>query len=320
MYYYRKILRLGATLVAIAALTYGVGRAYYFLTDGFTVSNIYSTLPTTPQGIRKPTDEEREHIAAILGQRFTYLGKGCQSYVFGSEDGQYVIKFIKHQRFRCKPWLDAVAFLPWASRHRQERMAHKNEKHARLLEGWKTAFNALPLQTAVLWLHLDNSNNNADISSNPEPTTLTLVDKLGYTHRIDLNRCEYLVQRHAPMFTPVLEQLIDSGAEEQGRHLLDQILALIADTYQSGFIDGDHAIMQNTGVLNGHPLHIDVGQLTADASSRDPAVYRQALFNKTYRLRLWLKEHSPALQTYLEERLLTIIGEEFYTMKPHFDV
>ena len=97
-------------------------------------------------------------------------------------------------------------------------------------------------------------------------------------------------------------------------------LAMVLGLYQRGFADYDHALMQNTGVSDGYPVPFDVGQLVRDATASEPAHYKQALFNKTYRFKYWLKEKSPELESYLEERLRTLIGTEYEFLKPHFSV
>src|SRR5262245_49798043 len=86
---------IGRVLIAIVciAVTYGGGRLYYRLTDGFVESNIMYDVPKDPRWQTVTlTGYEKEALAAILSQPFYYLGKGCQSYVFASQDGQYVIK------------------------------------------------------------------------------------------------------------------------------------------------------------------------------------------------------------------------------------
>lgn len=310
----RRLLRYIAALAVITAGGYGISRGYYALTDGFSVANILPLEEVlVPIAARKPSVEERQLALKALRQPYTYLGKGCQSYVFVSLDGEYVLKFIKQHRFYTKPWLNMLTFIPWACHHRQERLSHKRQKKSLLLKGWLTAFGYFSTETGVLWVH-------TDMHTKEEPT-VTLIDKVGFTYSVDLNSCEFLLQRRAQPLPQILEEIIAQKDWEQGRHLLDKLIAMVLKSYNAGIIDSDHALLQNTGMREGEPIQIDVGQFAYDpVVACDSSTWRQGLFNKTFRLRLWLKEREPALHQYLEARLHEILGEDFYTMKPHFSV
>src|ERR1700722_15254629 len=102
----KNVKRLIILLVAIAAI-YGSGRLYYKVTAGFVESNIKYDLPYNPKWELSDLDcDGQKELNTILSQDYYYLGKGCQSYVFSSQDDQYVIKFFKYQRFRPQAWLD----------------------------------------------------------------------------------------------------------------------------------------------------------------------------------------------------------------------
>lgn len=284
-------------ILIISSLGYGSVRLYYALTDGFTLDNISSDVTVIDSAmLRNPSFHERERIREVLQQPFFYLDKGCQSYVFVSDDSHYVLKFIKHQRFRTKPWLDLLAIIfPSAASYRLERLEHKNGKCAELLMGWVTAFNHLAEETGLLWVHLDKTTTD-------EPSVI-LFDKMGYRYHIDLNHHEYLVQKRAAMFTPLLQELIDKGKIEEARELIDQAIALVVNTSGKGFVDGDPSIMQNIGIIDGILCYVDVGQFHRKNEENDPSFDKQDLLNKTYAMHEWLRERSPVLHSYLEEQL-----------------
>ncbi len=300
-------------ILFVPLLFYGGGQLYYALTDGFTIGNIERSVEfDAPWQLRTPTNHEADLANRILSQRFKYMDKGCQSYVFVSEDGKYVLKFIKHQRFRTKPWLDALAIIPPLQSYREERIAHKKNKLKNLLIGWQTAFNELPRETGIVCVHLNERSGT--------PRTIEIIDKMGFSHLIELQNYQYMIQGKADMLEKVLKRLIVENREDEVKLLLDRILAMVETFYMRGFADNDHAILQNTGVIDGYPLPIDVGQFVRDPTATNSQNYKQALFNKTYRLRNWLGERSPHLKEYLESRLKLIIGPEFATLHPHFTV
>ncbi|MFQ5730237.1 MAG: hypothetical protein ACE5GN_07740, partial [Waddliaceae bacterium] len=79
--------------------------------------------------------------------------------------------------------------------------------------------------------------------------------------------------------------------------------------------DNDHALMQNTGVLEGLPVHVDVGQFVKNEAMKDSAIYNQELFNKTYKFRIWLQDKYPELLSYLDAELHHEMGDIFYQLK-----
>lgn len=301
--------RLILTFAVVAAL-WGGGRVYYALTDGFLEVNIYAEgVVATEERLLPPTAEEMTAVFAILEQPFDYLGKGCQSYVFASRDGAYVLKLLKYHRFRTKWWVDLFSFIPAVERHRARRAARKEEKLGSLLNSWKVAANSLREESGVLFVHLEKGQ----LFERP----LILYDKLGKRHAIDLNKCEFLLQRRVRMLGEEIEARMARGEEEEVQGLLRSIVELLHSEYDRGIIDNDHALMQNTGVLAGRPIQIDVGQFFRVAPARSRALYKQHLFNKTYKFRHWLSNHYPSLQSYLEVLLFDIIGEEMERMQPH---
>lgn len=302
-------------LCAICLILYGSVRVYFYWTDGFSLGNIERKISFEEAWtIRLPTLEEKTLFSTLIKQRFNYLGKGCQSYVFLSEDDKFVLKFIKHHRFMVKPWVEFFAHIfPFVQEHMLSRMDHKKEKLGKLLEGWRVAYNDLPAQTGLVWINLNENSKNDFIS-------FEITDKMGFPHRINLQNYQFIIQRKAEMLCPYLENLINTNNEKEAKILIDRILLMVENFYMAGFADYDHALMQNTGVIEGIPVPIDVGQFIKDPSAKEIAHFKQALFNKTYRFRIWLGEHSQELKEYLEQKLKTIIGEEFIYYKPHFDV
>lgn len=302
----RKIL---VWLLLACAVVYGVGRLYFHVTAGFTIGNISSNFPYDSRwDTGSVSPEKRESLQAALSQVYTYLGKGCQSYVFLSADGKYVLKFFKYQRFRPQEWLGYFSFIPAVETYRLEKIEKKKEKLHNLFSSLKVAYDELQPETGILYLHL---NKTHDLGIN-----LTLVDKTGFKHQLDLDNFEFMLQRRAEMLTSTLDNFMNSGQAEKAKYLIDELLSVIDSEYQRGLGDSDHALMQNTGVLEGHPVHIDVGQFGRNDKFKDAKVAKQELFNKTYKFRFWLKKHHPELSQFLEARLYAIIGPEIKTLKP----
>lgn len=305
-----KLKLLFAFLILIAAL-YGSVRLYYRLTDGFTINNITANIPFDPRWQMTPLSaNDQTTLDEVLSQSFNYMGKGCQSYVFLSKDGNYILKLIKYQRFRPQPWLDYLSFIPAIKQYRHVKMEKKLQKLYGVFDSWKIAFEQLRPETQLLYVHL---NKSLDLDKR-----LVIYDKMGFEHILDLDQTEFLIQRKAKMLCPYIQELMQDGRIAEAKTLLTRIIQLILSEYIRGIGDNDHALMQNTGVYNGYPIHIDVGQFVINEKARDPQVYKQELFSKTFLLRKWLKENYPELVADFESQLRAIIGPNFNQMKPYF--
>lgn len=302
--------RFGLLLLALL-LIYGVGRLYFRLTDGFTEANIASDFPYNPDWeVRPLTESELSTFDKILNQPFIYLGKGVQSYVFQSRDGKYVIKFFKYQRFRMQPWLAYFPPLPAIVEYRQEKLEKKWKKLDGFVKSWKIAFENLKDETGLIYVHLNKTHYLQK--------ELLVYDKIGKAHHLDLDQTEFCVQRKAEMLCTVLLNQRKNQDLTASQNLIVDLLALIMSEYRRGLADNDHALMQNTGVVDGKPIHIDVGQFVFNEEIKQPSVYNQELFTKTYKFKQWLEGHYPELYPFLEKELKLIIGPEYSEMKPKF--
>lgn len=298
-------------LVFITLVCYGSIRLYYKVTDGFSIENISSDFAYQPQWeVRPLTQIEKTESDVALDQSYHYLGKGCQSYVFLSDDGNYVVKFFKYQRFRLQPWVAYFPPFPGVENYRQDKLTSKWNKLNIFVTSWKIAFENLKDESGLVFVHLNKTTN---LNKH-----LLIYDKMNMKHVLNLDEMEFCVQRRAE---PLQQTLIDdkqTGRHVKAQELLTRLLGLILSEYQRGIADNDHALLQNTGVVDNRPIHIDIGQFVLNDKFKDPDYYHQDLFTKTYRLKLWLKDNYPEMEKFLDKQLLQIIGPEYHTMQPKF--
>jgi hypothetical protein len=304
------LLKKSLFLILAICACYAAGRLYYRVTGGFTMSNIEAEIPYNAKWDMHPlSSSEKEEINQALNQPFTYLGKGCQAYVFASNDGQYVIKFFKYQRFRPQAWINLFTFLPSVANYQVVKAQEKNEKLNKVFTSWKIAYEVLKNETGVVYVHLNKT---------PEWNQfLTIRDKMGFFHRVDLDQTEFMLQKRATMLCPTIDQLMAKDKTEEATLLIDRLLTMLLLEYGAGYADNDHALMQNTGVLNGFPIHVDVGQFIHNASVQAPKVYKQELYDKTFQFHRWLKESYPTLASHLAMRLVVVMGPDYFYSAPY---
>lgn len=145
-----------------------------------------------------------------------------------------------------------------------------------------------------------------------------IYDKIGRKHLVDLDQMEFCIQRRARLICEALLEYKEKGRFNEAKMLIHHLMELILSEYSRGLADNDHALMQNTGVVQGKPVHIDIGQFVFNEDVKKPEVFYQELFTKTYKFKLWLKDYYPELADYLEGELSQIIGPNYSLMQPKF--
>lgn len=296
----------GLIFVAI----YAAGRLYYSLTAGFSVSNIASFYPFQAQWSVIDAQMSQEADEA-LSQEYFYLGKGCQSYAFLSSDGRYVLKFLKQQNFRSPAWVTPLALISAVHNYEQSRKEHRWFRLNRVCHSWKLCFDRLRAESALLFVHL---NRTDDLRKQ-----LVLHDKLGFVHQIDLDQFQFCLQRRGEKLADWFIDQRDRGALEEASRLMHRLVDLLRSEFAQGIADDDHALIQNAGVSDGIPIHLDIGQFVQNPAIQNEQCWKQELFTKGFKLGRWLDKHWPALAVVWRERLEQEIGAEHYRLlQPKF--
>lgn len=270
---------------------------YYLANDTFLLSHITSELPWEPAH-EPPTPlqaGQKEIIANIMQQPFYYLSKGCQCYVFISKDGEHILKLPKFQRYRNRAWVDWLAFIPALQRNAAALAEHKRGKGLKTFASYSLAFKELAPQTGLEFIHLKTG-----AAAPPPPYhTLKIYDKLGNLYLLDSSLQQFLLQRRCTPLSAAIDALMASNDIDGAKQLIDELIALFIGEYRRGLVDQDPLLLQNTGVLEGHPIHIDAGRFIPDESFSEPARYNLHLKTKLDHLQQWLEKYHPTLAQYL---------------------
>jgi hypothetical protein len=204
---------------------------------GFSVSKITSSLPFNPHWATDPLSLSVKD--EILGQKYRYLSSGAQLYAFVSEDGKYVIKF-----FRMKHLIPSFVdyFRPEKKKRREENLRF-------VFQAYKMAYDDLKKEAGLVYVHF---NKTSDLN-----TTLTVIDKLGRYHLIDLDKTEFIVQERAELIFSHLSKL-DEGKRKEA---IAAVLSLVQCRIDKGYADHDKAVSHNYGFVGDRPIHLDIGRL-----------------------------------------------------------
>lgn len=255
-------------LVGFCAL---VGKSWHIAKDGFNLQRTYCFLPRA--------QNEQEPLDAILQQTYTYLGRGHQCYAFGSEDGKYVIKLPRYDRYRLSFFLRACPFSFLTSQKEVIRSDIERRLQV-LLESFHLAFEELREETALLHLHLERTEH----LSRP----LIIKDRLGRTYRLDPNQTAFLVQEKKPVMMASFQERLLRGDRKGAEEILDAFLHVIAVRSEKGIYNKDPSFMRNFGWEEGKGVQIDVGSFY-----RKPGISQKEAREKSFQetathVRNWL--------------------------------
>jgi len=280
-----------ARFLFILLLFFGIERLCHRATDGFALVNIYS-----PKGEAYPwqSDLPLKESEILLDEPFYYLNSGSQSYVFLSKDGQTVLKFFKFQHMRIPPWMDGLPLpAPLA-----KKKAKKRAVLLRTMNSYKIAFEAMREETALLYVHLAPSSNLKK--------KVTVYDKIGKRHVIDLDKVEFVLQKRATLVYDTLDSWMANGERERAEKGIHDLLELAVSRCKKGIFDKDPDFSTNFGFVGSQPVQIDVGRLTPSAEESNPAVYRGEIVRITRSFQEWIEKNHPDLLDFLDKEITAV--------------
>ncbi|MCB1115492.1 MAG: hypothetical protein KDK71_03385 [Chlamydiia bacterium] len=282
----RSALRKSALLFLILALLVGIERLAHYLTDDFGYGSISSNLAYHPEWDIDISKEELSQVRNILDQPYTYLSSGSQSYVFVSSDQKYVLKFFKNKRWRLSPIIDALPLPPSLSAKKAHWKAKKKETVHATFGSCLISFKEFKEETGTLFVHLNKT---------PIDLTLTLKDRIGMKHKINLDDVEFVLQKRAIPTDDYLLSLKKEGKTKEAEKALASLLAFTTMRAEKGYSDKDPHPIRNFGFIDGAPLEIDIGGFHRDPK-KDLTYYRTTELSRIEKKLLpWLEKNYPEL-------------------------
>ncbi len=278
-----KLLLLCASLIGIARFT-------HHQTHGFRLSKIKNNFCEEQKWVVPGCPSEE-----LFSQRYHYLSRGLQSFVFASEDGKYVIKLFNNRYQRHMDFYLLLSNLPLVGPWAQERFAYFHAKLFRTFSSYQIAEEELSREAGLVFTHL---NQSTDL-----PQHLTIVDPLYIEHTINPNAYGFIIQKRANMVYPTLLSYIEVGNMEEAKRAITSLINLFIGKYKKGIADNDPLIRTNYGFIDGQPVQIDVGPFTKDPLIANPSRYNIEVVKSTTSLKHWLEERCPLLCPFLEETI-----------------
>lgn len=249
------------------------------------------------------TPDEIQQIQKIVDQPFTFLGKGRTIIAFISQDGKYVLKLIRTNRFKDSWLFDNFPLPRFLDRLRHASIKARKSRANGLFTSLNLCENELALQTGTLFCH---------IVPTPELCkSVTVTDRLGFAHEIDLDSVPFTLQKKAVTVIPVLQSLLKEKKYRALNERLDQLIELALQRAKCGIVVADTRLLyhDNIGYLEDCAIYIDNGTFLRSYQSLD-RYHLEADFRQYEPIVKLLKAHNAKLADDFKRRMQLAVTEK----------
>lgn len=290
----KNVFRKLCVLSLLGLFVLATGRLWYIAKDGFHINRIQQPLAKAEH----VDDAEESRIAALMQGPYEYLGRGRQCYVFGSQDGRYVIKIPRFDRYRLPFFWQAMP--GHFERKKRGILQGRLNRLYFTMESFKIAGTDLREETAVLYLHLQQTENL--------PKKFVVRDRLHRSYELDLNRTAFILQEKKELMMPGFLQALQSGDRETAEKMLVAFLDTIDRRAQKGIFNRDPSFLKNFGWDGAKSIQIDIGSFWRKPDVSGQMAHDDSLIEGSARIREWLSSvDSEMLERYnrhLDEKLI----------------
>lgn len=270
-------------------------------TDGFSIPAIASNRVYNEEYATRPLSfPERQTLQNALNQHYVYFGRGGQSFVFFSKDGQYVLKFFQQRHFRPNWLLNHLPLPKFLQRYRFKKNWKRQDKLHRDFFSYKVAFDDLLDITGLIYVHLNPTENIKK--------RIHITDPLHISHQIDLDQFDFIIQNRAENTLERIDRCMREKNIDQAKQTIQTVLNLVSMRCQRGYQDRDPNLCTNCGFLGEKAIKLDVGRFGVNEEMKKTAIHNEEMIKVAKPLEKWLLAFYPELidsfHSALEETLL----------------
>lgn len=232
----------------------------------------------------------------FFDQKFFYLGKGRQSFVFESSDGKYVIKLVRYHKYRMPIWARIVSFFNLLTNYQKRILEERRERFQKAKDSYMIAYRDIKDATEVLYVHLNQTNYIKK--------RVKVVDKMGISHSLELDKIAFIIQRKIDSLSKVLPNL---KLDDQ-KKFIDSFFEILFWRIERGVASKDFTnLIRNSGCDGLRFVELDVGSFSKFRDEKDGLL---EFLNMTSYMRTYVKnnlrEVFPYFQRVLEEKELCL--------------
>jgi len=283
IFFLNRIFKLSIIFLLIG----GVFFFWYKLLGGFRIDKIESFLPK--KNLRSPN----EKIEKILNGKFRYLDKGCQAYVFVSDDQEYVLKIVRFSRYKVPFWMELVKWSKKGAEIKKRRESLKNRLLKMSLNSYELAFEKLMDLTQVEYVHLYDT----DFFSNK----IILTDCFQRKYKIDPNKTAFILQKKAFPLEKYLLQCKKNNDMDKTKEILERFFLTAKNLLDRKIMNKDYNCIKNTGIIDGKIIYLDVGSFVENPNLENKEKYNHFLRYSSKYFKKWSYKNFPKMLFYFEE-------------------
>jgi len=235
---------------------------------------------------------ENKDLEKILNQKYKFLNKGRQSFVFVSDDNRYVLKLFRFHRYRQSVFCNLISSFEIAKKYTKKIQDEKNDLYNESMNSYKIAYEKLKDETATIYVHLNKTNNLN--------RKFQIEDKFKNIHEIDLNEIGFALQKKACSFKKAL--LNARNDKKAFETLLNSFFDNLESMYSKNIINKDRHVIQNLGVIDNGVVEIDIGRFIVKNDFNEKSLKEEAVHYTTY-LKKWVLSNSKDSIKFLDEKL-----------------
>ncbi len=285
-----KLLKKTIFCIGILMLTGLFAKGWQLITDGLRYDKVAHDIKADQR--LAIAEKDYQKIRPILDQKFKYLSKGCQTYVFESEDKNYVLKVIRLHRYELPFWLIKLDF-PFFKEHKAKRMHYRSKLLNTSLFSYKFAYDFLKDETKIEYVHLSKTNYLNK--------KLEVFNRLNQKYLLDLDSTGFILQKKANSFEKKLNLAVND--DEKLKDLVKNFLTVITSLYRKGFVNADYNCVKNSGIFDGNVIFIDLGSFVKKDGLNNKETYNKELVHFTKYFKKWAKKKAPYIISYLDEQI-----------------
>ncbi|NBO23931.1 MAG: hypothetical protein EBU93_01635 [Chlamydiae bacterium] len=200
------------------------------------------------------TSVDKKEIDKILSQPFYLFANGGQSYVFKSEDDQYVLKLFKFHHLRIPPWIQAIPLFGKFQEMKEKKMQFKRSILEKTFLSYKNAFKYFQKESLVYDMNLSNQPNRYH-------STLVIYDAQKIPFKLDPNITPFALQKKVDLFESKIMEKLKENDLQFVANAVSKCMDLLAKRINQGFIDNDCYLHKNIGLVGDEPMLLDIGTL-----------------------------------------------------------
>ncbi|KPK32559.1 MAG: hypothetical protein AMS24_03880 [Chlamydiae bacterium SM23_39] len=280
-----------------------VAKGWHILTGGFRTNKILP--PKDCECFKKETPESlKKDFFKIFNQNYHFLDKGCQVYVFESEDKKYVIKFLRYHKYQPPFWINFLDFFKRGKIYKNNVVDYKKFRIKTAHNSYLMAFNDWGYRTAIIYMHLGRTDHIK--------RKLKVKDRLGQYWHIDLDKMHYIVQRRVEKLSFTLMECVRDKDLDRAKILIDEYFEVMRDRCLKGIKNVDHSgYIRNMGHIDNFIFEIDVGGYRKKDIIKTKKGMEKEFEHFTRRLKRWAEKRAPFLYDYIDNRSKIVLEKSF---------